>query len=101
MAKGPLGVTVDGPDGPVPGFLDQVDQENWRIGDFGGRTHTRIDQHRELRIASDDVGSIAKQGTLSTTANSPKNAPTLPWRVEDGPRLEGDGVVATLYLVAT
>jgi hypothetical protein len=90
MAAGPLGKSVEGPDGCVRGFLDQVDEENWRISD-NGRTQTRLDRRTVLTLATDDLGSIARQTVLTIGEQD--------WRVQDL-RWLGDGVTAACYLVA-
>jgi len=91
---GPLAEDVTGPAGVIRGFVDVADEENWRIGDFG-RHQTRLDRRFVLRIRTDDLGTIARDGTVSIAEG--RFAAT--YRVQDL-RLQADGRETELYVVA-
>lgn len=90
MLAGPLGVDVRGPDGVIRGARDQRDEESYRVGDFGGRSQTRLDRLVPLVIRTSDLGTIARQTEVEID--------DVTYRVQDIRRL-GDGLETVLALV--
>lgn len=99
MLRGPLGVSVEGPDGCLRGMFDQSDEENWRIGDFSHRSQTRLDRITCLLIATATLGTITR-GILLTVKGRESADPDTEYRVQDI-RRDLDGLQTKLYLVAT
>lgn len=99
MLNGPLGVSVEGPDGCIRAMLDQSDEENWRIGEFAARSQTRLDRVTCLLIATAKLGTIVR-GSLLTVKGRTADDADMAVRVQDL-RLDSDGLQTKLYVVTT
>lgn len=96
MFAGPLGCTAEGPDGTVLGMYDREEVEQSGFTDLP-KNLTRLSRIVVFRLATADLGTIARQSELTIPAQDTHPTEQV-YQVRDM-RDDDDGLITKLYLV--